>query len=208
MCLLFFIGHPWIQFVNSSCTIKAFLCLRLVSFFTFRILWFAVTISTNVVVGAIPSTRCLGFIRHTCSYKLWFPLGWEPMMPFLLLVYFVRVSLRSGDNWWKFLIKSLFFDNFMLGVTPSSRSWGRCTSFLSSFCKCFFLRIQHGVLHFFFPLMVSLGCGEFHGWYCFVFGGCHHVDEVFDAAFDHFLTFWQSGTFSSRTSTGITKFTA
>ena len=118
------------------------------------------------------------------------------MIPFLLLVSLARASpSRTGDNRGKFLIKRLFFDNFMLGVAPSCRSWGRCISFFYSFCK-WLQQIQHGVFHFFFSLKISFGFREVNGWYWLLFGNCNHGDEVFDIAFDYFLTCWKSVSFS------------
>ena len=105
-----------------------------------------------------------------------------------------RNSHRIGDNRKKFLIKRLFFDNFMRRVTPSCRSWRRCISFFKSFSK-WFQQIQHGVLHFLFSFKVSLGCWEFKGWYGLLYGKCNHEDEVFDVAFDYSLTLWYSGRF-------------
>ena len=57
------------------------------------------------------------------------------------------------------------------------------------------------------PRAPGLGLG-FNGWCCFLFGHCHHWDEVFDAAFHHFLTFWESGSFSWRPRKRITKLIA
>ena len=148
-----FIGWLWIQFVKSSCTIRAFLCPHLDSLSTIRkmicrdqifecwrkcdpihaLLWFY---STPGSCGFLSSYKphSWGLLENEWTL-LWFPPGWEPMIPFLLLASCAGVSPpRIGGNRVKFLIKRSF-DNFMRRVTPSCQSWGRCFSFFKSFLK-------------------------------------------------------------------------
>ena len=80
------------------------LCPHLDSFSVFKMLWSAVINSPKFAESAIPSTRFWGFILHLarvvcvllqtsqwdlsdneCAFSLWFPLGWEPMIPFATL---------------------------------------------------------------------------------------------------------------------------
>ena len=104
-------------------------------------------------------------------------------------IHCLSLSSCIGDLREKFLCNTLFFDNITLGVTPLAFG-------IEEGASCTFNRSVHGCDR---SSMVSssscsrskssFGCRKFCGWYCLLFGNCNHGEEVFDAAFDHVLTF-------------------
>ena len=131
--------------MKSSCTVGAFVCPHLASFSTFNILWSAVIKSPNYVESAIQSTHVLGlsyiclvvFLQTAqfgsfgqCMNTLWFPLGWDPMKRFLLLVSFASVSSpASSDNRGKSIFKRFIFDSCL--ESPSASRVEEDASYIS-----------------------------------------------------------------------------
>ena len=101
---------------------------------------------------------------------------------------------RIGDNRGKFLIKRMFFDNFMLRATPSCRSWERSRSSNPSVNVCDRSNMVSTTSLFSIKGFPQLSKIPMDGTDCFLINNCNKRDEVFDITFDYFsylLIFWE-----------------
>ena len=187
--------------MKSSCTVGAFVCPHLASFSTFNILWSAVIKSPNYVESAIQSTHVLGlsyiclvvFLQTAqfgsfgqCMNTLWFPLGWDPMNPFLLLVSFARVSSpASSDNRGKSIFKRFIFDSCL--ESPSASRVEEDASYISDLSVNGFNRSTwcHALLFLAQRFLLADENSVNGTAFCLVTATTGY--EVFDAAFGYLL---------------------